>query len=382
VIVVRPRQLLLTALVLLAALGLLAACATRPETGFLLPVVEAATGATDHSLLVATTRERDERPGTLYNGERAQPLSYAAVTVSIPKTHAAGEIELSAVPPGNPRSDFVVRQAGYLEGEKEFVRALNSQLSQRPRGNRKVLLFVHGFNTMFAEGLYRFAQIVHDSGSVAVPVLFTWASRGKVGAYLYDTNSATAARDDLEHTLRLLFASDADQINILAHSMGNWVTVEALRQIKISGQLPPVRKFGTVLLADADIDVDVFKSQMRRFGRPQKPFYVIISKDDQALRFSSTIAGGKSRLGEDANVEELAALGATVIDLTDVRATDLSNHSKFAEIADVAPQLMPVLAKGVGASPKGKQSGGATIGDIVETPVNLLGAPIKIISGQ
>jgi esterase/lipase superfamily enzyme len=109
--VVGPRQQLLTALVLLIAMGLLAACATRPETGFLLPVVEAATGATDHSLLVATTRERDERPGTLYNGERAQPLSYAAVTVSIPQTHAAGEIELSAVPPGNPRSDFVVRQA-------------------------------------------------------------------------------------------------------------------------------------------------------------------------------------------------------------------------------------------------------------------------------
>jgi esterase/lipase superfamily enzyme len=370
--------------VLLVVLGLLAACATRPETGFLLPVVEVATGATDHSLLVATTRERDARPGTLYNGERAQPLSYAAVTVSVPQTHAAGEIEWPTNPPGNPRSDFVVRQAGYLEGEKEFVRTLNTQLAKRPRGSRKVFLFVHGFNTMFAEGLYRFAQIVHDSESVAVPVLFTWASRGKVGAYIYDTNSATAARDDLEHTLRLLFASDADEINILAHSMGNWVTVEALRQIKMSGQLPPLRKFGTVLLADADIDVDVFKSQMRRFGRPQKPFYVIVSRDDQALRFSSTIAGGKSRLGDDANVEELTALGATVIDLTDVKASDPSNHSKFAEIANVAPQLMPVLAKGVGASPEsgGKQPGGAALGDIVETPVNLLGAPIKIISGQ
>jgi esterase/lipase superfamily enzyme len=383
VIGVGPRQPVRT-LVLLALLGLLAACATRPETGFLLPVTETETGATDHSLLVATTRERDARPGTLYNGERAQPLGYAAVTVSVPQTHAAGKIEWPATPPGDSRSDFVVRQAGYLNDEKEFIRALNSQLFRRPRGSRKVFLFVHGFNTMFAEGLYRFTQIVHDSGSVAVPVLFTWASRGKVGAYIYDTNSATAARDDLEHTLRLLFASDADEINILAHSMGNWVTVEALRQIKISGQLPPARKFGTVLLADADIDMDVFKSQMRRFGRPRKPFYVIISKDDQALRFSSTIAGGKSRLGDDANVEELAALGATVIDLTDVKATDPSNHSKYAQLADVAPQLVAVLSKGVGASPEsaGKQPGGTALGEILETPVTLLGAPVKIMSGQ
>lgn len=373
-----------TVIAFLAAFGLLAACATRPETGFLLPVTDTTAGATDRTLLVATTRERDARPGTLYNGERGQPLDYAAVTVSIPQNHAAGEIEWPSNPPGNPKTDFVVRQAAYLEGEKEFIRTLNAQLARSPRGSRKVLLFIHGFNTMFAEGLYRFAQVVHDSESVSVPVLFTWASRGKTGAYIYDTNSATTARDDLEHTLRLLFASDADQINILAHSMGNWVTVEALRQIKISGQLPPLGKLGSVFLADADIDMDVFRSQMRRFGKPKKPFYVIVSKDDQALRFSSMIAGGRSRLGDDANVEELASLGATVIDLTDIKATDPSNHSKFAQLADVAPQLTAVLAKGVGASPesRGKQPGGGTLGAIVETPFSILDVPIKIISAQ
>ncbi len=380
---VSPRQPL-SALAVLAAMGLLAACATRPETGFLLPVAATAAGATDRTLLVATTRERDARPGTLYNGERGQPLDYAAVTVSIPQTHVAGEIEWPSNPPGNPRSDFVVRQAAYLEGEKEFVRTLNAQLARRPRGSRKVFLFIHGFNTMFAEGLYRFAQVVHDSESVSVPVLFTWASRGKIGAYIYDTNSATAARDDLEHTLRLLFASDADQINILAHSMGNWVTVEALRQIKISGQRLPTDKIGSVFLADADIDMDVFRSQMHRFGKPKKPFYVVVSKDDQALRFSSLIAGGRTRLGDDANVEELAALGATVIDLTDVKANDPSNHSKFAQLADVAPQLTAVLAKGVGANPdsKGKLPEGGTLGGIVELPTTLLDAPIRIISAQ
>ena len=67
------RQPLLV-LAVLAAMGLLAACATRPETGFLLPVTRDAAGATDRTLLVATTRERDARPGTLYNGERGQPL--------------------------------------------------------------------------------------------------------------------------------------------------------------------------------------------------------------------------------------------------------------------------------------------------------------------
>jgi esterase/lipase superfamily enzyme len=267
-----------------------------------------------------------------------------------------------------------VREAAYLDGEKEFVRALNAQLAMRPKGSRKVLLFIHGYNTFFAEGLYSFAQIVHDAKAPAVPVLFTWASRGKLGQYVYDTNSATAARDSLEHTLRLVLASDADHVNILAHSMGNWVTVEALRQIKISGQLQNVNKVGYVFLAAPDIDIDVFKSQMLRFGKPQRPFYIVLSRDDKALAMSSFIAGGEGRLGADKNIDELAALGATVIDLTDLKGTDSYNHDKFAQLAEVAPDLALVLAQGIGAN-----TGAAT----AEDPLGaLLGASIKIVPGQ
>jgi esterase/lipase superfamily enzyme len=100
--------------------------------------------------------------------------------------------------------------------------------------------------------------------------------------------------------------------------MGNWVTVEALRQIKIAGGLPQIDKLGSIFLAAPDIDRDVFKSQMRRFGKPRKPFYIVLSKDDQALRASNFIAGGEGRLGADGNP-------AVVIDLTDIKATDSSN---------------------------------------------------------
>jgi len=234
------------------------------------------------------------------------------LTVSVPPTHAPNNVELASTPPGNPATDFVVRQADYLDGDKQFLRALNAQLATRPRGDRKVFVFVHGINTMFAEGLYRLVQVVQDSKSNSVPVLFTWASRGKVVEYLYDNNSATAARDELEHTLRLLFASDADQINILAHSMGNWVTVEALRQIKISGRPLPSAKIGTIVLASPDIDLDVFKSQLRRFGVAHKPFTAVLSENDRALGLSKFIAGGESRVG-DSDVDELAVGCVTVI---------------------------------------------------------------------
>jgi len=136
-------------------------------------VAEAAPDSSERTYLVASTRERDERPGTMYNGERGNSVSYAAITISIPRTHVLGEIEWPSTPPGNPNTDFIVRQASYLDSDKEFVRALNSQFATQPIGSRKVLVFIHSYNTLFAEGLYSLAQVSHDSKSSAVPVLFT-----------------------------------------------------------------------------------------------------------------------------------------------------------------------------------------------------------------
>lgn len=367
-----------------AASLLVAGCASRPEAGFLAPVVEIDSGSTPHTLLVATTRKRDDRPGTLFNGERSTPLDFAKIVVSVPDKHTPGEVEWASRPPGDPKTDFVVRQAGYLESEKAFISTLNAQLAAKPKGKRNIFLFIHGYNTMFAEGLYRFAQLVHDSRADGVPVLFTWASRGQLTQYVYDTNSATAARDDLERTLRLLFASNADQINILAHSMGNWVTVEALRQIRISGGLPQASKFGHVVLAAPDIDIDVFKSQMRRFGKPAKPFFIVLSKDDKALGASNFLAGGRGRLGADSDPEELAALGAIVIDMTEVKGLDSSNHGKFAQLAAVAPKLTAVLESGVAKqhpSASAQEIASGSLEAIVKLPITIIGAPFRLLAG-
>jgi esterase/lipase superfamily enzyme len=363
----------------------LVACASRPESGFLSAVALSPPGAVDHTLLVATTRQRDDRPGTLFNGDRASATDYAQLTVSIPPNHQQGEIEWATTPPGDPNVDFVVRDERYLDGDKAFVQALNAQLALRPPGTRNVFLFVHGFNTMFAEAVYRGVQLAHDSKAPGVPVLFTWASRGNATAYVYDLNSSTAARDGLEHTLRLLLRSNAEKVNVLAHSMGNWVTVEAFRQIKISGDLPPASRLGAVVLAAPDIDIDVFKAQLRRFGKPQKPFYVVLSRDDRALFLSRTIAGGVTRVGDTADTAELAALGATVIDLSDVKADDPTNHDKFVQLASVAPELRPMLARGINPGHRvadASERAVSGVGSVVALPLTLLGAPVRIIAGQ
>ncbi|WP_210260254.1 alpha/beta hydrolase [Hongsoonwoonella zoysiae] len=290
---------------------------------------------------------------------------------------------------------MVLKSASYLDGEEGFRQALRAQLAKRPPANREVFLFIHGYNTRFPEALYRFAQVVHDSDTPHIPVLFTWASRGAVTDYVYDNNSATAARDGLERTIRDLLASGATKINVLAHSMGSWVLMETIRQIRISGKPIPKEKVGLVVLAAPDLDIDVFKTQLRRVGKPEKPFIILVSRDDRALQVSSLIAGGKGRVGDYEDEEELAELGAIVVDLTNLESPDAANHSKFAQISQIAPQLRQAIAKtGFGTRPEdlSTQAGGVGrgIGQVVGTtaeiaitlPVTILTAPVRVLSGS
>jgi esterase/lipase superfamily enzyme len=183
--------------------------------------------------------------------------------------------------PGDPRRDFVTVSAEYIE-KTAFIASITADAKQSRRG--KVLVFVHGFNNRFDDAVYRFAQIVHDSRTPATPVLFTWPSRGelKLRAYTYDRESANYSRDALEELLDALGANPSvSEINILAHSMGNWVALEALR----SRYIRPGRgidKVKNVMLVAPDVDVDVFRTQIRRMGTKRPRFALFVSQDDKA----------------------------------------------------------------------------------------------------
>src|SRR5690606_29795012 len=137
---------------------------------------------------------------------------------------------------------------------------------------RRVLVFVHGYNSGFEDAVYRFAQIVHDSGTDAIPVLFTWPSRGKLLAYNYDRESTSYSRDAFEEVLQALARDPSvDEVSILAHSMGNLLTLESLRQMSIRDRrVAP--KIMNVMLAAPDVDVDVFRTQITRMGEPRPRF--------------------------------------------------------------------------------------------------------------
>ena len=311
-------------------------CAGRPS-GNLIAVSASAPGASAVDMLVATTRaDHPVDPGVMFNGERAHGLAFADIVVSIPPDAARkiGEVQWPSSVPGDPARDFVTLRADRLTLD-EARAAFDQRLRAGP--SRHVLLFVHGYNTRFEEAVYRFAQITHDSGARVVPALFTWPSRGRLFDYMYDRESATYSRDALEAVLQALVKDpNVESISVLAHSMGNFVAVEALRQMVIRDRaLSP--KIKDIMLAAPDLDFDVFRREIAEIETSDKnpPVTLFVSRDDRALAASAQIAGNEPRLGAiDPEAEPyrlvLEKARVNVIDLSKIESDDALNHGKFA----------------------------------------------------
>ncbi|NKJ78731.1 alpha/beta hydrolase [Rhizobium leguminosarum] len=370
---------------LLVATMVLAGCGGRP-VGVMQAAGTVAPGTSKVDLLVATTRAADDNPAVLFSGERGTGLAVNAVDVSIPPeaNRKVGQVQWPSRLPADPLRDFVTISVDPLEGERAGETWLKTHMPK----SRRVLVFVHGFNNRYEDAVYRFAQIVHDSHADVAPVVFTWPSRGSIFDYNYDKESTNYSRDALEELLTRTAANPAvSDVTIMAHSMGTWLTVEALRQMAIrNGHV--ASKINNVILASPDLDVDVFGRQFASLGKERPHFTIFVSQDDRALALSRRISGNVDRLGQiDPSVEpyrsKLEAAGITVLDLTKLKGGDRLNHGKFAESPEVVKLIGDRLIAGqaitdsnvglgeaVGAVAMGAaQTAGSAVSVAVSTPI-------------
>lgn len=327
---------------------LLSACASRP-TGVLEPVA-AVSSASQVEMLIATTRGPATKRGEMFSGERAPSPTFADITVSIPPDAArkAGEVAWPRKLPPNPKTDFATLKAEEID-RATAENWLNTKVRKSPDGS--VLVFIHGFNNHFEDAVFRFAQIVHDSGARSVPVLATWPSRGSLLAYGYDRESTNYTRNAVENLFQYLARDpEVKEVSILAHSMGNWLALESLRQMAIRNDGLP-GKFKNVMLAAPDVDVNVFSSQIADMGKQRPRFTLFVSRDDRALAVSRRVWGNVSRLGaidpeQSPYKEELAVNEISVIDLTKIKAGDNLHHTKFAESPEIVQLIGTRLSSG------------------------------------
>jgi esterase/lipase superfamily enzyme len=287
-------------------------------------------------IFIASTRKGESGAAAR---QQAADAHFALATMTIPPGHRAGSIEEPLWGGPNRNDDIVVAGERDLDGD-EFRAELASHVSGRIGVNRDILVFVHGFNTSFDEARSRAAQIVADTHFGGVAVLFTWPSRNELFGYVSDKDSATASRDALQALFRDLGQTPGvGKIQILAHSMGGWLTMEALRQSAIAGDRDLSGHLGNVILASPDIDMEVFASQMARV-RPAN-VTVFATPTDRALSLSSWIASSRQRVGAiDASKPkdraEIESVGAKVVDISKYADADrFISHAVYADSPEV-----------------------------------------------
>lgn len=290
------------------------------------------------TMLVMTTRDPASPLAEPWFGSHRASEPTAARAVLYPPSRTL----LASVNPV-ASSDWSIAGIDVLSGG-----APAQSLAQAAEG-KDVLVYVHGFNETFDSAATSYAKLVSGIGFVGAPVLFTWPSRGALLDYGADRESAMWSRDALEDTLTAL-ATDprVGRIHILAHSMGGLVTLEALRSIADrSGGLLATR-FGAIVLANPDVDIDLFKRQTKRLAPLVPNMTVIVSGKDRALEISSRLAGGVPRVGA-ADRAALDQTGVKVVDATDF-GSGFFNHDIFMS----RDELHGVLSRAIEAAGDGQ----------------------------
>lgn len=264
--------------------------------------------------------------------------------------------------------------------------AFEAEIS-RHRGARppEVGVYIHGYNINFQEAVFRMAQMVADANIDGVPIVFAWPSEGREAGYVADKDAAAFSRDQLAALLTTLTHEPGfGRIDVLGHSMGGWLTMEALRQLRLTRQDATIRRLN-VALAAPDIDVDVFRQQLEVIGPLTPPLTVLVARDDAALSLSRFVADQHDRVGAaDVHDPELAeamrAADVRVIDISSLEAPDILKHERFAQLAARNPKPSADAAGGLGGDVR--QSGAFVLNAVGATLSSPSALGEKITSDQ
>jgi len=310
----------------------LGGCASLASTGARFDASEI---SSNPRLLVATNRKPVDgaRTKPWFGPERASGLSIAHAKLTPP---GDGRFSLSSVGLDDWRLDAIepVPQIGDLPGQTI--------------GPHDVLIYVHGFNQTFETSVLDAARLSDGIRFRGDTLAFSWPSKAKLLDYGYDRDSAMWSRDALEKVLDGLSASPTvGRLNIVAHSIGTMLTMEALRQLYAHQGDMIAERLGAVVFASPDIDMDVFASSVERVGPIARKITVLTATNDRALAVSRWMAGGMTRVGA-AQKAQLEQLGLHVIDASQ-EGWGVVNHDLFLSNGQIRQVIRHALDNPSGA---------------------------------
>ena len=273
--------------------------------------------------------------------------------------HAAG-----APPEGRAQTErFVaITTISKTEERRSFAENLREAVGEN---NKSILLFIHGFNVDFDSAVVRAAQMAVDIGfnenappeesyyELGQPVLFSWPNGGVPFSYVDDRRLAKKSATHLNAFLTLLTEeTGAASLNIVVHSMGNRVLVNAIADFaRDHAQSADADVTIRIIHAAADVDQGVYDKAMDAVERTafKADYTVYASREDTALQASTRVNALTSlfhdrsgRLGEIGENGIYVRKSVTSIDATGF-ATDLFGHGYFSDAGNVINDIACVF---------------------------------------
>ena len=290
----------------------------------------------------AVTSPAIDKSGPRYGGKYSERVEMGICQVTIPDTHREGELEAPTLLRLQVAEDLekhiVLRRVQRLEPD-EFFAGLRKELQSK--GNQ-ILVFVHGFNVSFDDAARRTAQMSSDLKFAGAPICYSWPSQADWWKYRVDEKNVELSVDQLKaFLLAIAERSEADTINLVAHSMGNRVLTDALKEMDVAtserGQL-----FNQVILAAPDIDADIFRQRIApAIVTKAKHVTLYASSKDLALVASRKFNSGDPRAG-DAGEGLVVVPGIETIDAS-AGDSSLLGHSYYGSSVSVLHDIELLL---------------------------------------
>lgn len=302
----------------------------------------------------ATDRAKtgNSAPNERYGIARGK-LVYGVADISIPRDHRMGTLEGPAISKlefrENPEQ-HVVLMAVAERDRTAFFRELKQKIAGSPK--RNALVFIHGYNITFAEAARRTGQLAYDLAFDGAPLFYSWPSQGNVPGYVIDANNTEWTVTHLKGVITgLVERSGADNVYVIAHSLGSRALVEAVSDLKY--ERPGVRaKIREVILAAPDIDSEIFVRDIApRIAGDGIGVTLYASGNDKAMVASRNLhgyprAGDSSRgLAIARGVESIDASGA---------GTDFVGHAYYGDSASIISDMFEIIHHGKRAAAREK----------------------------
>lgn len=295
-------------------------------------------------VLFATDRNRisSSEPDEMFGTKRGNAVNYGICDISIPRNHKKGVLEdasLFSLQFRNDPEKHVTLLKIDVKDKENFFKKVKERVNDY--AGKKAFIFIHGYNVSFEDASRRTAQMAYDLRFDGAPVFYSWPSVGETYGYKIDEGNNEWSERNLKAFLNdFLSKSDAQNIYLIAHSMGNRLLTKTITSL-IAENPENAKRIKEIILAAPDIDAAVFKNVIApALTKYNNPVTLYVSSNDLALYMSCKLSA-YPRAGQAGEAMTILP-GVDTIDATNVNC-GIFKHSYFGESPDVLSDISTII---------------------------------------